>query len=45
MGCVINIIDYGVFVELELGVEGLVYVLEMLWIKKNVYLGKIVLIL
>lgn len=43
-GQVINIIDYGVFVELEDGVEGLIYVFEMSWIKKNVYLGKIVLI-
>jgi len=41
-GRVINITDYGAFVELEAGVEGLVHVSEMSWVKKNVHPGKIV---
>ena len=41
-GRVTNITDYGAFVELEPGVEGLVHVSEMSWIKKNVHPGKIV---
>jgi ribosomal protein S1 len=39
---VTNITDYGAFVELEPGVEGLVHVSEMSWTKKNVHPGKIV---
>src|SRR5210317_794262 len=42
MGRVTNITDYGAFVELEPGVEGLVHVSEMSWTKKNVHPGKIV---
>jgi small subunit ribosomal protein S1 len=42
MGIVTNITDYGAFVELEAGVEGLVHVSEMSWTKKNVHPGKIV---
>ena len=41
-GRVTNITDYGAFVELEAGVEGLVHVSEMSWTKKNVHPGKIV---
>jgi small subunit ribosomal protein S1 len=41
-GVVKNITDYGAFVELEPGVEGLVHVSEMSWTKKNVHPGKIV---
>ncbi len=41
-GRVTNITDYGAFVELEPGVEGLVHVSEMSWTKKNVDPGKIV---
>ena len=41
-GRVTNITDYGAFVELEQGVEGLVHVSEMSWTKKNVHPGKIV---
>lgn len=41
-GQVSNITDYGAFVELEAGVEGLVHVSEMSWVKKNVHPGKIV---
>ena len=40
-GIVTNITDYGAFVELEAGVEGLVHVSEMSWTKKNVHPGKI----
>ena len=40
-GRVTNITDYGAFVELEPGVEGLVHVSEMSWTKKNVHPGKI----
>ena len=39
-GRVTNITDYGAFVELEAGVEGLVHVSEMSWTKKNVHPGK-----
>jgi small subunit ribosomal protein S1 len=41
-GRVTNITEYGAFVELEPGVEGLVHVSEMSWTKKNVHPGKIV---
>ncbi len=41
-GKVTNIADYGAFVELEPGVEGLIHVSEMSWTKKNVHPGKIV---
>jgi len=40
-GRVTNIAEYGAFVELEQGVEGLVHVSEMSWTKKNVHPGKI----
>ncbi|KAF0146549.1 MAG: small subunit ribosomal protein S1 [Rhodospirillaceae bacterium] len=40
-GRVTNITDYGAFVELEAGVEGLVHVSEMSWTKKNIHPGKI----
>jgi len=42
MGRVTNITDYGAFVELEPGIEGLIHVSEMSWTKKNVHPGKIV---
>ncbi len=42
LGRVTNITDYGAFVELEAGIEGLVHVSEMSWTKKNVHPGKIV---
>ena len=41
-GRITNITDYGAFVELEDGVEGLIHVSEMSWTKKNVHPGKIV---
>jgi small subunit ribosomal protein S1 len=41
-GLISNMTDYGAFVELEPGVEGLVHVSEMSWTKKNVHPGKIV---
>jgi small subunit ribosomal protein S1 len=41
-GRVTNITDYGAFVELEQGIEGLVHVSEMSWVKKNVHPGKVV---
>jgi small subunit ribosomal protein S1 len=41
-GRVTNITDYGAFVELEPGIEGLIHVSEMSWVKKNVHPGKIV---
>lgn len=41
-GVVSNIADYGAFIELEPGIEGLVHVSEMSWTKKNVHPGKIV---
>ena len=40
-GRVTNITDYGAFVELEPGIEGLIHVSEMSWTKKNVHPGKI----
>ncbi len=40
-GTVTNITDYGAFVELEAGIEGLIHVSEMSWTKKNVHPGKI----
>lgn len=40
-GVVTNVTDYGAFVELEPAVEGLIYVTEMSWTKKNVHPGKI----
>ncbi|MEX2631661.1 MAG: 30S ribosomal protein S1 [Tistlia sp.] len=42
LGRVTNITDYGAFVELEPGIEGLVHVSEMSWTKKNIHPGKIV---
>lgn len=41
-GNVTNIADYGAFVEIEPGIEGLVHVSEMSWTKKNVHPSKIV---
>jgi len=41
-GRVTNITDYGAFVEIEPGIEGLIHVSEMSWTKKNVHPGKIV---
>ncbi|MEM7651003.1 MAG: 30S ribosomal protein S1 [Pseudomonadota bacterium] len=41
-GRITNIADYGAFVELEDGIEGLVHISEMSWTKKNVHPGKIV---
>jgi small subunit ribosomal protein S1 len=41
-GVVTNITDYGAFIELEDGIEGLVHVSEMSWTKKNIHPGKIV---
>src|SRR5947199_147369 len=41
-GTVKNITDYGAFVELEPGIEGLIHVSEMSWTKKNVHPGKII---
>ena len=41
-GRVTNITDYGAFLELEPGIEGLIHVSEMSWTKKNVHPGKIV---
>src|SRR5215467_8127599 len=41
-GTVTNITDYGAFVELEPGIEGLIHVSEMSWTKKNVHPGKII---
>ena len=41
-GTISNITDYGAFVELETGIEGLVHVSEMSWTKKNLHPGKIV---
>ncbi|UXM95247.1 MULTISPECIES: 30S ribosomal protein S1 [unclassified Bartonella] len=40
-GAVTNITDYGAFVEIEPGIEGLIHVSEMSWTKKNVHPGKI----
>ena len=41
-GTITNVADYGAFVELEAGVEGLVHVSEMSWVKKNVHPSKVV---
>ncbi|MEZ5790031.1 MAG: 30S ribosomal protein S1 [Nitratireductor sp.] len=41
-GRVTNITDYGAFVEIEPGIEGLIHVSEMSWTKKNIHPGKIV---
>ena len=41
-GIVKNLTDYGAFIELEDGIEGLVHVSEMSWTRKNVHPGKIV---
>ena len=41
-GTITNIADYGAFVELEEGIEGLVHISEMSWTKKNIHPGKIV---
>ncbi len=41
-GVVTNVTDYGAFVELEPGVEGLIHVSEMSWVRKNVPPSKIV---
>ncbi|MEO1143403.1 MAG: 30S ribosomal protein S1, partial [Pseudomonadota bacterium] len=41
-GRITNITDYGAFVEIEPGIEGLIHVSEMSWTKKNVHPGKIV---
>ena len=41
-GRITNITDYGAFVELDEGIEGLVHVSEMSWVKKNIHPGKIV---
>src|SRR5215469_15091815 len=41
-GKVTNVTDYGAFVELEPGVEGLVHVSEMSWVKKNLAPSKLV---
>ena len=40
-GTVTNITDYGAFVELEAGIEGLIHISEMSWTKKNIHPGKI----
>ena len=41
-GRITNITDYGAFVELDAGIEGLVHVTEISWTKKNIHPGKIV---
>jgi small subunit ribosomal protein S1 len=41
-GAVTNITDYGVFVELDAGVEGLIHMTELSWVKKNIHPSKIV---
>jgi len=41
-GSVTNIAEYGCFVELEEGVEGLVHITEMDWVKKNIHPSKLV---
>jgi small subunit ribosomal protein S1 len=41
-GVVTNITDYGVFIEIESGIEGLVHVSEMSWVKKNIHPSKMV---
>lgn len=40
-GRVVNIADYGAFIELETGVEGLIYVTELSWTKKNIHPSKV----
>ncbi|MCZ2328010.1 30S ribosomal protein S1 [Bartonella sp. F02] len=40
-GAVTNITDYGGFVEIEPGIEGLIHVSEMSWTKKNIHPGKL----
>src|SRR6218665_2881887 len=40
-GTVTNITDYGAFVELEPGIEGLIHISQISWTKKNVHPGKI----
>ena len=40
-GRVTNVTDYGAFVELEAGIEGLIHVSEMSWVKKNVHPSKV----
>jgi small subunit ribosomal protein S1 len=40
-GTVTNITDYGAFVEIEPGIEGLIHVSEMSWTKKNVHPGSL----
>lgn len=40
-GKVSNLTDYGAFVEIEAGIEGLVHVSEMDWTNKNIHPGKI----
>jgi small subunit ribosomal protein S1 len=42
MGKVTNITDYGAFIELQDGVEGLVHISEMSWVRKNIHPGKLV---
>jgi small subunit ribosomal protein S1 len=41
-GKITNITDYGAFVELEPGIEGLVHVSEISWVKKNMHPSKLV---
>ena len=41
-GRITNITDYGAFVELDEGIEGLVHITEISWTKKNIHPGKIV---
>jgi small subunit ribosomal protein S1 len=41
-GKVVGVVDYGAFVELEQGVEGLVHATEMSWTKKSVQPSKVV---
>ncbi|WP_455476021.1 30S ribosomal protein S1 [Bartonella sp. B17] len=41
IGAVTNITDYGGFVEIEPGIEGLIHVSEMSWTKKNIHPGKL----
>ncbi|WP_208437219.1 30S ribosomal protein S1 [Bartonella taylorii] len=40
-GAVTNITDYGGFVEIEPGIEGLIHISEMSWTKKNIHPGKL----
>ncbi len=41
-GKVLNLMDYGAFVELEKGIEGLIHISEMSWIKKISHPSKVV---